>query len=100
MTAETLPRGTVLRNAGPGHTEVGIVLGPSPYFTDSVEVLHGWIDHPPDCGVWDQVVAQLHPRAWRVATEEEATTVRALFLAHARERGPGSLAWVAAEVPS
>jgi hypothetical protein len=90
----------VLRNADPGHTEVGIVLGPSPHFADSVEVLHGWIDQPPDCGVWDQCVAELHPRAWRVATEAEAATVRVLFLAHAKAWGDDSLAWVAAEVPS
>jgi hypothetical protein len=40
-------------------------------------------------------VDQLHPSAWRIATDEEAEIVRALFLAHAREWGPDSAAWVA-----
>lgn len=94
------PRGTVLCRVVPVDCGiVGIVLGSSK-MDGCVEVCHGWIDNPPDAGIFDLPIEHVgHERRWRLATPEEAATVRALFLAHAKAWGPSSNAWVAADVP-
>ena len=104
-----LQRGMVLVRTARGSREAGIVLGPARevegrsvgmanHLTDDVvAVAHGWTDNTPTCGIfhlWPEV------RGWRRATNSEASTVRALFLAHAKAWGPDSLGWVAAEVPA
>lgn len=99
-----LQRGVVLVSTLPWSREVGIVLGPaeqflsfkSATFEGCFTVAHGWIDNPPDCGLFE-----VHPErmSWRRATPEEAAKVRELFLQHARDYGEGSNAWVANEIP-
>lgn len=94
-----LPRGTVIRLMDHRHAEVGIVLGPSPFINDAVEVIHGWIDQPPSAGHFTVRQGSMGPKDWVVANEQDAATVRALFLAHAKDYGPHTEAWVAKEVP-
>ena len=94
-----LRRGTILRRARPsGSVEVGVVLGPSPLMPEGrVECAHGWIDTPPDVGLFSVGHDHLRRGIWQIASEEDAAIVRALFLAHAREWGPDSAAWAAAD---
>lgn len=93
-----LCRGMVLRRTRAESAEVGIVLGPAEVLSGAFTVVHGWIDDPPACGlfeVWPKDV----PGVWRRATPEEAAKVRAAFLAHAEAWGPDSNAWVAKTIP-
>jgi hypothetical protein len=94
-----LRRGTILRRARPTDAvEVAIVLGPSPRRPDeAAEAIHGWTDNPPDVGHFTLFHEHVERGLWKIATEEDAAAVRALFLAHAREWGPDSDAWVVAE---
>lgn len=94
-----LRRGTVLRKTTPGSVEVGVVLGP-PNGDLPVKCAHGWIDNPPDVGLFWLTDEHFRRGIWRIATEEDAAAVRALFLAHAKQWGPGSEAWVVADGPS
>lgn len=95
---QRLCRGMVLVDAQPGGYEAGIVLGPAKYFEGAFTVVHGYIDRPPMCGlfeVWPKDV----PHVWRRATPGEAAKVRALLLAHAEAWGPDSNGWVAKIIP-
>ena len=94
-----LRRGTVLRRARPADSvEVGVVLGSPSFMSEGyVECAHGWIDNPPDAGTFAVSHDQLRAGVWQIASEEDAAAVRELFLAHAREWGPSSAAWAAAE---
>jgi hypothetical protein len=93
-----LQRGMVLRRTARGSVEAGIVLGPyanpGPGMEGMFAVVHGWIDHPPACGLFEIRPSDV-PRVWRVATRAEARKIRALFLEHAEKMGPESVAWVA-----
>lgn len=91
----SVQRGTILVKTT--STEAGIVLGLAQEDPTSVEVLHGWIDCPPDVGRFTLRLATIERGLWRVATPAEAHAVRALFVAHAAAWGPGSAAWVATE---
>lgn len=93
-------RGTVLRRTTPGSLEVAIVLGPPslmPEHISRVEVTLGWIDYPPTCGLVSIELDHFRRGIWKIADDEDAITVRALFLAHARDYGPNSVAWVVTE---
>lgn len=109
MTPDTLTpkrfplhRGTVLRKMTPGSVEIGVVLGPAGLSSDLQErvvCVHGWIDNPPDVGDFAIPFAHIFRGIWQIASEEDAATVRALFLAHAQQWGPDSRAWVVQEPP-
>jgi hypothetical protein len=97
-----LYRGTVLRKTTHDSEEVGIVLGPSMSIVadpasprEAVEVVNGWINDPPACGIFDLPYTLMERGIWRIASEEDAARVRKLFHEHATARGPDSLAWVA-----
>lgn len=94
-----LRRGMVLRRARPaGSFEVGVVLGPPKLWPEGrVECAHGWLDNPPDAGLFCASHDHLRAGIWQIASEADAAIVRALFLAHAREWGPDSAAWAAAD---
>lgn len=95
-----LRRGVVLRRAVPPDSrEACIVLrsSSSQVIRDAVEAAHGWVDNPPDVGLFHIPHEYLRRGIWRIATEEDAATVRALFVAHAQSYGPASTAWVASE---
>ncbi len=112
MSYLPLHRGTILRNMTPGSVEVAVVLGPqkpSRFFekeaailraADWVECVHGWVNSRPAAGLFSLCHQDLLRGIWKVATEEDAAIVRALFLAHAQDWGPDSNAWVVAEPDS
>jgi hypothetical protein len=93
--------GMVLIRARPGSNEAGIVLGPldHPLLKGLWTVVHGYLDEPATCGLFEIGPSDV-PHVWRRATPEEAAIVRALFVEHANAWGPDSNAWVALTVPS
>jgi hypothetical protein len=99
MGEQQLCRGMVLRDADPGGYEAGIVLGPAKHIEGAFTVVHGYLDRPPTCGLFE-VRPQDVPRVWRRATPEEAVKVREWFLSHAEAWGPDSNGWVAKMIPA
>lgn len=92
-----LRRGTVLRRSTPGSVEAGIVWGPSEHIPHAVELVHGYVDAPPTAGLFCLTHEHLARGVWRIASDEEAAAVRALFLEHAEAWGPDSASWIARE---
>lgn len=96
----SLCRGMVLRRSRPGSNEACIVVGPAAWpLGGAFTAVHGYIDEPTACGlfeVWPKDV----PRVWKRATVEEAAQVRGFFLDHARAWGPDSNGWVAQTIPA
>lgn len=94
-----LCRGMVLRRSRPESNEAGIVLGPAKWPLEGMfTVVHGYVDEPPTCGLFE-VRPEKIPGVWKRATPEEAAAVRRLFLAHAEAWGPDSNGWVARIIP-
>lgn len=73
----------MLRKATPGTVEVGIVLGPKSTNPERLECAHGWLDNPPDVGLFTVPFEHFRRGIWLIATDEDAAMMRALFLAHA-----------------
>lgn len=96
-----LCRGMVLVRVRQGSNEAGIVLEPfeHPLLKGLWTVVHGYINEPTACGLFEIRPSDV-PHVWRRATPEEAAKVRALFIEHATAWGPDSNGWVAKTIPA
>lgn len=74
-------------------------MEPAKVLKGAFTVVHGWLDNPPAAGLFEVWPSDV-PSVWRRATPDEAATVRALFLEHAKAWGPDSNAWVAETIPA
>jgi hypothetical protein len=86
LVATPLRRGLMLRKATRGSVEIGVVLGPSKFTADAVDVLIGWVTDPGVAGIATVSFSQIERGLWRVASEQDAATARSNLAVPERDR--------------
>jgi hypothetical protein len=76
----------MLRKATRGSVEIGVVLGPSKFTADAVDVLIGWVTDPGVAGIATVSFSQIERGLWRVASEQDAATARSNLAVPERDR--------------